>query len=278
MIRTSGVKMLFPNAERVIYEKNLLDQVVCRLVFPPILKIETKPPDDFQEEVRAIFSTYSKTATTEFNVIIPPGSIGSLPPELITQVSQSQGETNHEFGTDDGLWKINLTRTSISLATKEYLSWEHFMEQFMIPYNAFIKEYRPSGFLRIDLRYMDIICRSELGLEDVAWSELLEPHILGLLADREIEPSVKTFQSQYELELPNESGIMRMSMKFVRRPNEKEKCYLMDSDFFSIRKTAPGDVIQILESFHNLAWRLIQGCTTKRLQEAMKPKPFSPAN
>lgn len=270
--------MLFPDSERVIYGRNVLDQVICRLVFPPILKIETKPPDNFQEKIRTQFSTYSKTATTELNVVIPPSSIGPIPPELIAQMSQSEGAINHEFGTDDGLWKINLTRTSISLATKEYQNWEHFRDQFMIPFNAFIEEYKPSGFSRIDLRYVDIIQRSKLGLEEVPWSELLESHVLGLLGDPEIEPSVKTFQSQYDLRLPDDLGSMRMNMKFVRLPNKSEKCYFMDSDFFSVGKTAPESVIGILESFHNLAWRLIQGCTTNRLQEAMEPRSVSPAN
>jgi hypothetical protein len=46
---------LFPDSARVIYGKAPLTGVVCQLRFPPILRIESAPPADFQDRIREQF-------------------------------------------------------------------------------------------------------------------------------------------------------------------------------------------------------------------------------
>ena len=53
--------MLFPDAKRTIYKNNVLEQVICQLRFPTILKIDTEVPSRFQEVIRHRFPIYKQT-------------------------------------------------------------------------------------------------------------------------------------------------------------------------------------------------------------------------
>jgi uncharacterized protein (TIGR04255 family) len=44
--------MQFPDYERVIYERNPLNEVLCQLRFPSILKVTSQQPVEFQEVIR----------------------------------------------------------------------------------------------------------------------------------------------------------------------------------------------------------------------------------
>ena len=53
---------LFPSSPREIYEKAPLIQVVCQLRFPPVLRIESQIPADFQERIRARFPLFERNS------------------------------------------------------------------------------------------------------------------------------------------------------------------------------------------------------------------------
>jgi uncharacterized protein (TIGR04255 family) len=49
--------MTFPeDSPRVIYGRNPLEQVICQIRFPTILKIDTELPAAFQEQIRSDIS------------------------------------------------------------------------------------------------------------------------------------------------------------------------------------------------------------------------------
>jgi uncharacterized protein (TIGR04255 family) len=66
--------MPFPDAPRVIYEKNPLETVICQLRFPAILQISATPPVAFQDSVRKVYPLFQEK---------PPLDIaGGCPPTL----------------------------------------------------------------------------------------------------------------------------------------------------------------------------------------------------
>src|SRR4051794_35988880 len=67
--------MAFPDAPRVLYEINPLDEVVCQLKFPPVLRIDAEMPVGFQEAIRAQFPLYRAEPTASRN--LPQGSAPS---------------------------------------------------------------------------------------------------------------------------------------------------------------------------------------------------------
>ncbi|MCJ7654744.1 MAG: TIGR04255 family protein [Dehalococcoidia bacterium] len=257
--------MMFPEAPRVIYKKNPLDRVICQLRFPPILRIDTEVPAQFQERIRKDFPDFCEKE----ELILPQKIRQEFPAELLGKIMPS-GTKNYEFSSEDAIWMVNLTRTFVALGTTKYRRWEEFKERLDKPLNALIEIYEPAHFSRIGLRYIDIIKRSELGLDGVDWQELLQPYILGLLSLTTINKQVQTLKAKYEISLDNEGGIARIVTGLVEQ--DKEVCFLIDTDFYDTRKTDTSKVVNKLENFHVLASRLIQWLITQRLQRAMEPE------
>ena len=52
--------MPFPETERVIYEKNPLNKVICQLRYPPILRIDSEVPSKFQDAIIDNFPLYNE--------------------------------------------------------------------------------------------------------------------------------------------------------------------------------------------------------------------------
>jgi len=110
--------MPFPESPRVIYRKNPLDRVICQLRFPPILKIDTETPAQFQECIRGNFPEFR--LKEEATLLTPAGISQELNAEMFRQIMPSETK-NYEFSSEDSIWKVNLTRTFLSLSTTKYI-------------------------------------------------------------------------------------------------------------------------------------------------------------
>lgn len=194
-----------------------------------------------------------------------------LPPEVLRQVIQSSGIRNYEFSSEDGAWKVNLTRTFIALTANKYERWEKFKEKLVIPLTALVETYCPTYFSRIGLRYIDVIRRSALNLDGANWGELLKPYILGILAEPQVGKNVQTFESKHEIRLSDGESSVKIVTKFVEPAHGDEICYKIDSDFYNNTKNDVNSAIQKLDYFNIRASRLIQWCMTDRLKQAMEP-------
>jgi len=261
--------MPFPEARRVIYNRNPLDRVICQLRFPPILRIESEPPSSFQEAIRSVFPMY--TEKMELRINLPLLSKQQPPMGAIESLSRSSANKNYEFSTEDGICKVNLTRTFLSISTSNYRRWEDFKELLARPYDALIRFYSPAFFTRTGLRYIDIFKRSMLGLEETNWNELLKPFVLGLLSSP-ISPNVKNFESAYDISLSDNESSVRIVTSFVQEIATNEQCLMIDSDFFSSKRKDLDSSIPKLDFLNSRASRLIQWVITEKLHKAMEPQ------
>jgi len=262
--------MPFPEVQRVLYKKNPLDQVICQLRFPPILKVDAEIPAEFQEMVRRHFPNFSEAS--EWNIEIPPSLGSQIPQDIIRPALQASGIKNYEFSSEDGQWKINLTRSFVALTTKRYHRWEELKEKLEIPLDALVAVYSPDYFSRIGLRYIDVIKRSTLNLADVSWQELLQPYIAGILGAPEVGGHVKNFENKHEIGLSDGESVVRIITRFVAALDDGEICYMIDSDFFNASRIKLESAIEKLDYFNVRASRLIQWCITERLHNAMEPQ------
>lgn len=260
--------MPFPDAPRVVYKKNPLHEVICQLRFPAILKIDTEVPTQFQERIRYNFPEFSEKGPA---LPIFKNAQIDIPADIFQSLTLT-GNKNYEFSSEDKVWTINLTRTFIALSTKKYKRREEFKEHLSVPLKALIDIYKPAAFSRVGLRYIDIIRRSELKLEDVPWSELLRPQVLWLLSSSDVNTNIRSFQAQCEIELEDKISIARVITALVDGQESNEKCFMIDTDFYTNKKTAITDVDSKLDFFHIQGARLIQWLITKRLHKAMEPE------
>lgn len=260
--------MPIPKADRVIYNKNPLEKVICQLRFPPILKIDSDVPSDFQELIRDYFPNYQERVEIlhEYPII---GS-DNIPSQLNQKIRKPTSIKNHNFSTADETCKLNLTRTFLSITTSKYSRWEDFQKNLEIPINALVKTYNPAFFTRIGLRYIDIFDRSKLNLENIPWNELLTAPFLGLLSSP-IEDDLISCESKYEINLEDKESLLRVITAFADNIQTKEKCYLVDSDFYFPKKSEVDQYLIKLEFLHEQAIRLIRLVITDKLHQAMDP-------
>lgn len=266
--------MPFPDSQRVIYKKNPLEQVICQIRFPPILRIETEIPAAFQDAIRQEFPLFEEKQ--EGGIEIPGDLAEQLPKEILRLPGIGGIERKlYQFSTLDEQWTISLSRDFIALATNEYQRWEEFQRYFKLAFEVLLKEYSPALFSRIGLRYVDVIRRSRLGLQERPWSELLQPHIAGVLAVNDLggQHILNTTQV-IEMTLADNYGRATIRHGFAVDKATNEVCYLIDNDFFAEKLKDSNDVYDRLAKFNLRARRLFRWCITDKLHKAMEPKPI----
>jgi uncharacterized protein (TIGR04255 family) len=259
----------FPPIERVIYNKKPLDTVICQVRFPSILKIDTEIPSGFQERVRSEYSNLSETPPVILDFQV--GNQQNIPSEELRQLLKTEGK-NYEFASEDNKWKVNLTRNFVSLSTKDYVKWEGFRERLVSILSALNDIYKPIGFSRIGLRYIDVIVRSKFNMETVSWNELIQSHLLGVLGLPELKDRVRRSDAIFEIELKDGEGTARVLTRTVQAADSREQCFMIDSDFFTTKKTNIDGVLNTLDFFNVRATRLFRWCITKKLHDAMEPQ------
>ena len=259
---------MFFEADRVIYAKPQLLEVICQLRFPTILSISAKEPAEFQELIRADFPRYSRT-------------VEKLPPKVLGQpgnmkLQEQPDVINYQFLSADGKWKVNMTNNFIALATPAYTQWENFAAKLDEVLAQFISVYHPAFFERIGLRYINAISRKALDLEDTPFSDLIEPGYLGLMAEEDVqEQSFQRVMQEAEMKLPGGCNLkLHCGPGMVKRNNvqDKEIKFILDNDFFMNGKVELPHTTAALNTVHTHADRTFRGAITRELHEAMEPR------
>ncbi|MBL8962502.1 MAG: TIGR04255 family protein [Phycisphaeraceae bacterium] len=260
---------LFPEVERVIYGKSPLVEVICQVRFPADLRIETTPPVDFQQRIRA-----------QFPLLIQRNRavLSAMPPDLAkafeSVMPPSGGSTTWEFNTEDGQHTLQLVRDTLTLISRNYRRWEDFSGLFRGPFAALNELYSPQFYTRVGLRYRDIIQRSNLGLVERPWTGLLEPHVLAEIAQPGFEARTEEAFRNVLLKLPDQGAKVRLQHGFAEVEGSTEQVYLIDCDFF-VERTEIANVDGALQYFHGNAARFFRWCISDSLHQAMEPGPVA---
>lgn len=263
--------MLFPESERVLYEKNPLVEVVCQFRFPTILRIREGPLADFQDRIRRDYPIYSEQ---EPSIAVPP----QVPKELVAIIEQIKmpmplGLVTHRFSTKDTLRFISLSDEFMALAETKYKRWESFREEVTKVESALKEVYNPAFYSRIGLRYRDIISRRSLSLADVEWQYLLKSQFIAELGDKEISDAIARIQTRTVIkitEIPD--GQVTLIHGLTKLPESGEEGYIIDADFSVERKEGVNEPFEILDKFNRMAGRLFRWAITKKLHNAMEPQ------
>jgi uncharacterized protein (TIGR04255 family) len=275
--RSPSAAMPFPESARVIYANNPLVEVISQVRFPPILRIEADLPADFQDAIRNLFPVLTETADINAALGIPAELAGQVPAEVLQQLASFRlnvqtSPRSFSFRSEDENWSLALSRDALSLTAARYERWEEFRDRLLPGLRALIDLYRPAFFGRVGLRYRDVICRSELGLVDVPWSDLFASHIAGELGAEPIADDVIVAARQLGVRLPEVGGQLLLRHGLTQKDGASELCFLIDADFYTAERTEVADVERVLEGFHSQAGRLFRWCIRPRLHEALDPR------
>lgn len=248
--------MNLPDVPRVIYKKTSLREVICQFRFPPILKIGASEPADFQEEIRQRFPLYRLRQE--------PDAISI--PEQLREIIAPQFPRTFDFFDESQDTRVTLTRDFLALSSKLYGRFENFMEFVDLVLDALNKIYNPNFYTRIGLRYIDVINKKSLNIEELKWSELLNECFAGEIAGDLFENILETnSNSLYKFDW----GSLRCQHGF--REIEGEECYYIDNDFFKDIKTNFNEIKDILRRFNEYERKFLRHCISDRLHKAMEP-------
>src|SRR5260370_15932652 len=259
-----------PEFPRTLYDTNSLEFVICHLRFPPVLKIEAELPSGFQEAVREIFPLFSDARPQV-------GLATGIPPEfskLLGAMLPATVPRSYEFTSADAIWQITLTRESLALTCRKYKTWEEFRSILETPFSALLEHYKPAFLSRIGLRYRDLICRSDLGLDNVPWNELLRAELAGEFHSP-IASNITIAAHQIDLSLSGGRAQALIQHGITPRQNN-EICYYIDNDFSTEERKETNYAMETLDYFSKHSWRLFRWCIADRLHNAMGPQPIQP--
>ena len=256
--------------ERVIYKKNPLIEVIVQYKFPKILALNAGDPVDFQEAIKSNYPIYQLTLDNQQEISISIGQ-DNVP---IPSFMQNQSVKNHNFISEDGQYKINLTSGFISISTLGYTRWEELLSRFERPLKAFEEIYTPSFYERIGLRYIDAFSRKKLCLEDKPWKDLICPPWVGAFSS--IEESNVIFQGfDVEYLLDNNTSRAKIHAGLGNINNDSEMVFIIDNDFMHIQNIIPENADSVLNYLHDNAKIFIRNAITDTLHNAMEPEVIS---
>ena len=264
--KVEGVKMSEKQIKRYIYKKNPLVEVILQLRFPKILSLNSIEPAEYQDKIRSQFPIYQLQVEQENQVMIQNDGKTVIP-----SVVNSAANKNHNFISDDGFWKINLTSSYISISTLKYTRWEELLEKFENPYKQFVELYKPSFFERIGLRYVDAFNKKNLNLDNKPWKDLIKEHLLGSLSIED-ESKIKSFSMNEEYRLEEENCFMRIQTGLGSVNQSKEVSFILDCDLYKLGKTMIDDVEEVEKILHDNSTKFIQNAIKQELHTAMEPE------
>lgn len=259
--------MLFSHYDRYRYVASPLFEVICQLRFPSILKINASDPVDFQEQMRLKYPRYAAKQEQP----APP------PPQAGKPAVAGPAIINHNFISEDGTWKINLTKDFIALSTVRYQTWEDFAARLDEVLAEFIQIYRPAFFERVGLRYINAFSKKRLHLEDKLWDDLIEAPFIGILGEADVDES-KAGKSVVDAELDLENNVhlhLHTGLgKLNAQKEDKEVKYILDHDYSVKSKVHAPEVPEKLLDMHDYAVRLFRAVVSDELHNAMGPSPL----
>jgi len=251
----------FPVSARVLYGRNPLNEVICQVRYPTILKIEAEAPSDFQEQIRDRFPGFERTKNP---------LEGKAPAEILKAMGGPLGANSYAFETEDRRTKITLASEALSVSTGAYVTWADFKADVDLALKSLAEVYRPSFYSRIGLRYQNLLKRSTIG-EMANWADLIRPELAGELVIPEWASAAHGVQKTIQCKI-NEVDTFTLQHGLADAEGSTETVYLLDFDYFSETRTEIADVDAALDRLHGHSGNAFRWAISETLHQAMDPQ------
>lgn len=232
----------FPEVDEVPLATPPLDEVVCQVRFPPILKISTEEPVELQELIRGIFPEFEKRHVFQLQLPVPGNPI---PPSA---ENQSISFVFTDIGKE---MQATLAPNFYAVSTSKYRGWSKFLEVLEIVHRAVVTSYRPAYATRIGLRYVNRLTTENT--EAVTREELLD------LVKKELTAMLRgsVWDSASEM-----IGVVnfadppaQMNLRFGYEVNESVPTFLLDFDYFEEGTIDLAEVMARCNQYHEIIYR-----------------------
>lgn len=254
--------MNFPEIDRVIYDKNPLQEVVFQITFPVQFSLVSSVPADFQLALGLDYPNANIRDELTFRV----GQL-SKNDEPVTQPKRL-----FDFSTQNEMVRITLCSDYLAVHIVDYFQWELFEQHISKALSALTQCYLVPQFTRIGLRYINKIDKDTISL-DLAWSDLIRKSALGLMVEDDIPLSELKEHSSYSVfDVP--SGSLALRHGLVLNESRTGQHYLIDIDVFNdTGQMTDADVIDNARGFNAVARNAFRWLISDETHEALVPRP-----
>ena len=249
----------FPHHPDIRLERSPLDEVICQVRFPAILRITKETPSDFQDLVRERFPLLA--LEQGFSLKVPKPGIREEPGvEALAKI--------HRFQTADEMTTISLAVDFFALSTKRYTHWRDFLADLKFVQNSTKRVYQPAYATRIGLRYINRFTLKNTGFERFDQVlDIFQPDLVVLLRSQVWSDPLE-FLSQ--LILIDGNGKLSLRTGFG---NEKgERFFLLDLDYFEEGQISLEDTFKRVQRYHRVIYDAFRWCVKDESLVLFNPK------
>jgi uncharacterized protein (TIGR04255 family) len=259
------IDALFPEAPRTLYTRNPLEQVICQVRFPTILKIEAHPPAEFQELIRDLLPVVARTTNA---------MAMQVPQELLKAMGVPASGSGYSFSSEDETVTANLTADSLTVSTDDYVRWEQFWGACERCFEGLVDTYKPNFYIRLGLRYRNVINRAQLGLKNSPWSTLLNVQVLGELAIPDWEAMATECRRIIRCKSADGGDAVHFQHGILSSEDDDEQNYLIDFDFYRDGRIEVDEAPGVFARFNRRSGRSFRWAIADDLHAALEPRPL----
>jgi uncharacterized protein (TIGR04255 family) len=248
----------FPERPDVHLNNAPLQQVICQVRFPPILRIATEEPTGFQELIRG---TFPKLGIEQQVLIGPFGPlVRTTPPgmEVAPRIFRFQDQTENR--------SVTLAPDFFALVFDSYNNWRTFSETLSFVFEAIQKIYRIPYATRIGLRYINVLTLENTKTR--SFDELLSilrDELVMLLRIPEVEtPYLLTQQVRTKVDDGD------FAFRFGLREGTSDK-FELDFDRYIEGEVEVDNLIERCERYHRLIYNAFRWCIAEGKLDVFEP-------
>lgn len=232
----------FPVVREVPLVTPPLEEVVCQVRFPPILKISAEEPVELQELIRNYFPEIEKRHVFQFQLPTPGNP---LPPSAENQ------SISFVFTDVDKETQATLSPSFYAVSTKKYRGWRKFLEILQVVHAAVTSTYRPAYATRVGLRYINRLTTEN--------TEAATRHEIFDLVKAELTATLRGTVWDNANEMIGVVNFAdppaQLNLRYGYEVDESVPTFLLDFDYFEEGKIDLAEVIARCNQYHDVIYR-----------------------
>jgi uncharacterized protein (TIGR04255 family) len=229
-----------------------LTEVICQLRYPPVLRLQhdLQLVAAIQDGLRDSYPKLEAQAMISL----------AVPSELAEAPRASVAGRTWRLTDDAGTWVVAIAADFVALSTHAYQHWEDFAERLEVVFRTVREAARINTATRLGLRYTNQV---SLPTEEGLWPQIIEPELLGWVADLGNDYSLQSSLQEARLRADScrvgfRHGILPVSEAGARQ------AYLLDIDCYTEGLTSadPAALLAQAKEFNRVANRFFFNAVT----------------
>ncbi|MCX5709659.1 MAG: TIGR04255 family protein [Candidatus Omnitrophica bacterium] len=249
-----------PKPKKIIYKKNFLTNVICRIDFAPIAEHALKQnADNFTAKVSGVFPKREVNNLVEYKATVNKAQM----------IDERKEYPIYIFFDENKTKKISLTFNHISI---EFFKYQHFTEFDTITKKviaSFIELYKPSKYNRLGLRYINQI-RLETG-NPFEWGRHIDSS-LTYVVNKFLDNKEDVSRAMSQVVINHDDYKVNFTYGFINSEfpaKIRRKEFILDFDFFT-QDFNESNVFDCIERFNDEADGLFEKSIKDGLREIME--------